>query len=100
MSKNTLWELTHPSQRQKHPPIKNLQFKFEHKTETPVSGLINSTHCQGRKADVNNELNLHKIYVGPVCLAYPHLDPMPQAKLLLMTNWLEAWGAEFFKSPC
>ena len=88
-------ELTHPSQRHEHPPIKNLQFKFEHKAETPVFGLINSTHCQGRKADANNEL-----YVGPVCLAYPHLDPVSQAKLLLMTNWLEAWGAEFFKSPC
>ena len=83
----------------KKSPIKNLQFKVEHKTETPDFGLINSTHCQGRKADVNNELNLRKKFLcSPVqlALAYLHLDPVPQAKLLLATNWLEEWGAEFF----
>ena len=30
---------------------------------TPVFGFINSTHCQGRKASVNNELILRKIFV-------------------------------------
>ena len=67
----------------------SLQFKFEHKTETPVFGFINSTHCQGRKANANNELNLRKFFLcSPVqlALAYPHLDPMPQAKLLLVTS--------------
>ena len=68
---------------------KNLQFKFEHKTETPVFGLINSTHCQGRKANVNNELNLRKKILCSLvhlALAYPHLDYVPQAKLLLATS--------------
>ena len=30
---------------------------------------------------------------------YPHLDPVPQARLLLATSYLEGWGAEFFKVP-
>ena len=36
-----------------------VQFKFiKHKTKTPVFGLINLTHYQGRKGNINNELNL------------------------------------------
>ena len=36
-----------------------VQFKFiKHKTKTPVFGLINLTHYQGRKDNINNELNL------------------------------------------
>ena len=31
------------------PYHKNLQFKFKHKTETPVFGLINSTHFKAEK---------------------------------------------------
>ena len=34
-----------------------VQFKFI-KCKTPVFGLINPTHYQGRKGNVNNELNL------------------------------------------
>ena len=30
---------------------------------------------------------------------YPHLDPMPQDGLLLVTRYLEGWGTEFFKAP-
>ena len=36
-----------------------IQFKFiKCKTKTPVFGLINLTHYQGRKDNINNELNL------------------------------------------
>ena len=36
-----------------------IQFKFiKRKTKTPVFGLINLTHYQGRKGNINNELNL------------------------------------------
>ena len=38
-----------------------IQFKFiKLKTKTPVFGLINLTHYQGRKGNINNELNLSK----------------------------------------
>ena len=46
-----------------------MQFKFEHKTETPVFELINFTHYQGRFANANNKLNLCKIWL--VHLAHP-----------------------------
>ena len=40
-----------------------VQFKFiKCKTKTPVFGLINLTHYQGRKGNINNELNLQKIF--------------------------------------
>ena len=40
-----------------------VQFKFiKHKTKTPVFGLINLTHYQGRTDNINNELNLQKIF--------------------------------------
>ena len=36
-----------------------VQFKFiKHKIKTAVFGLINLTHYQGRKGNINNELNL------------------------------------------
>ena len=36
-----------------------VQFKFvKCKTKTPVFGLINPAHYQGRKGSINNELNL------------------------------------------
>ena len=36
-----------------------IQFKFiKCKTKPPVFGLINLTHYQGRKGNINNELNL------------------------------------------
>ena len=36
-----------------------VQFKFiKRKTKTPVFGIINLTHYQGRKDNINNELNL------------------------------------------
>ena len=36
-----------------------VQFNFiKHKTKTPVFGFINLTHYQGRKGNINNELNL------------------------------------------
>ena len=39
-----------------------IQFKsIKRKTKTPVFGLINLTHYQGRKGNINNELNLRKI---------------------------------------
>ena len=38
-----------------------MQFKFiKCKTKTLVFGLINLTHYQGRKGNINNELNLRK----------------------------------------
>ena len=57
-----------------------VQFKFiKCKTKTPVFGLINLTHYQGRKGNINNELNLRKIfYVDQY--TYPQLDPIPQAR--------------------
>ena len=40
-----------------------IQFKsIKHKTKTPVFGLINLTHYQSRKGNINNELNLRKIF--------------------------------------
>ena len=36
-------------------------YKFiKHKAKTAIFGLINPTHYQGRKGNVNNELNLQK----------------------------------------
>ena len=40
-----------------------IQFKFfKRKTKTPAFGLINLTHYQGRNDNINNELNLQKIF--------------------------------------
>ena len=40
-----------------------IQFKFiKCKTKTPVFGLINLTHYQDRKGNINNELNPQKIF--------------------------------------
>ena len=63
-----------------------VQFKFiKCKTKTPVFGLINPTHYQGRKYNISNELNLRKIfYVDQY--TYPQLDPIPQARYLLAIN--------------
>ena len=57
-----------------------VQFKLvKRKTKTPVFGLINPTHYQGRKGNINNELNLRKIfYVDQY--TYLQLDPIPQAR--------------------
>ena len=47
-----------------------IQFKFiKYKTKTPVFGLINLTHYQGRKGNINNELNLGKIFYGHITAA-------------------------------
>ena len=44
-----------------------VQFKFiKHKTTTPVFGLINLTHYQGRKGNINNDLNLQKIFYSHI----------------------------------
>ena len=54
-----------------------IQFKFiKHKTKTPVFGLNNLTHYQGRKGNINNELNLKNF----LQYTYPQLDPIPQAR--------------------
>ena len=57
-----------------------VQFKFiKHKTKTTIFGLINPTHYQGGKGNINNELNLQKIfYVDQY--TYLQLDPIPQAR--------------------
>ena len=55
-----------------------VQFEFiKHKTKTQVFGLINLTHYQGRKSNINNELNLQKKFLQYI---YPQLDPIPQTR--------------------
>ena len=48
----------------------HIQFKFiKCKTKTPVFGLINLTHNQGRKGNINNELNLRKFFYAHITAA-------------------------------